>query len=132
MLLYLVVLIFLYSCHIPNTLFDPCLDFQPTEKRQQCEGSRSLAVFDIDTIRVISIFIFNFSCQQNVFTIVNELHEPTPLRLNSVFVSSMGTAALLYVVTTYSAYATFGSYIISDILQIYPGESLQFVFYTLY
>ncbi len=122
MLLYMVLLIFLYACHIPSPLFDPCLD---AVSDSACRGGQAAVVLTSDTVRVLSIFIFNFSCQQNVFTIVNEMRDPTPQRLNSVFTAAMSTSGLLYVVTTFSAYVTFGSHIVSDVLQMYPSECFK-------
>jgi amino acid permease len=123
MLLYMVLLIFLYALHIPdNTLFDPCYQFNSSATQQQCSGSQSLVVWDMETVKILSVFIFNFSCQQNVFTIVNELKDPTPLRVNSVFAATMGTATVLYVIVTYSAYSTFGSAMLTDVVKMYPSK----------
>ena len=120
MLLYLVLLILLYALHIPDTLWlDPCLDFS----EGGCKGTESLFLWTTDTVRVMPIFIFNFSCQQNVFTIVNELKDPTPLRVNSVILASVCVSGALYLVVAVSAYKTFGSLVVSDILQMYPGEA---------
>ncbi len=126
MLLYMVLLIFLYACHIPSPLFDPCLD---AVSDSACRGGQAAVVLTSDTVRVLSIFIFNFSCQQNVFTIVNELRDPTPFRLNSIFAAAMGTAVILYVVTTFSAYSTFGDQMEADIIRMYPSEwhCVQFI-----
>jgi amino acid permease len=119
MLLYLVLLIFLYALDIPDTPWlDPCVD----SVDGQCKGPEYLFLWTLDTVRVMPIFIFNFSCQQNVFTIVNELKEPTPRRINSVILASVGVSGVLYLVVAFSAYATFGGRIVSDILQMYPGK----------
>ena len=131
MLLYLALLIALYSLGIPNfTLLDPCFqhgrdaDGADATANPYCTfdyTQRSYVRFDVETMKVLPIFLYNFSCQQNVFVVANEVKNPSLSKINSIFTASAVTAGVLYVITACCAYATFGVNIVSDILQMYPG-----------
>ena len=74
---------------------------------------------DLDTVSVLTVFIFGFTCQQNVFAITNELKDPTPPRVNSVIVRAVGLALTVYICVAVAGYGTFGSEVESDILTNY-------------
>ena len=59
---------------------------------------------------------------QNLFSIVNELREPTQARINSVIVSSIGTAFTVFLIIGLAGYTTYGSNVASDLLKSYPGK----------
>lgn len=117
--IFLTILISLYAFDIPN--MDPCEDMDVDE---ECKGDASNFVMDMDTMRVFSIFVFGFTCQQNIFAVKNELVNPTPSRINGVIVSAIGTAMTLYFIVSCFGYSTYGANVESDILTNYPETYL--------
>ena len=62
--------------------------------RSKCGGKMAVAKGDADMLRVLTIFIFAYTCQQNTFSITNELARPTPARVDRVIVVSIGSARI--------------------------------------
>lgn len=116
---FLTILISLYAFDMPD--MDACDDIANDE---ECKGETSNFVMDMDTMRVFSIFVFGFTCQQNIFAVKNELINPTPSRINGVIVSAIGTAMTLYFIVSCFGYATYGANVESDILTNYPETYL--------
>ena len=48
--------------------------------RSKCGGKMAVAKGDADMLRVLTIFIFAYTCQQNTFSITNELARPNGAR----------------------------------------------------
>ena len=61
-------------------------------------------------------FIFAFTCQQNVFTVANELKNPTLKRLDLVSILSTGTGFLVYMPMMILPFLTFGESVKSNYL----------------
>ena len=120
MILFLASLVVLYALNIQteDNLLDPCLHVSSDEG---CKGAVKAIVADKDTLKVLGIFLFGFSCQQNTFAVVNELRNPSQDRMDSVFFASIGSALALYIVVSLCGYFTYGDLMQSDILQMYPG-----------
>mmetsp|Transcript_36662 Transcript_36662/g.90902 ORF Transcript_36662/g.90902 Transcript_36662/m.90902 type:complete len:527 (+) Transcript_36662:22-1602(+) len=78
---------------------------------------------DAGSIKVLSIFIFGFTCQQNIFSVVNELHTPRMTRINGVILMSVAMALALYATVALSGYFTYGSKVKADVLLSYPSDS---------
>jgi amino acid permease len=72
------------------------------------------------TLSKLPIFIFAFTCHQNIFPIVNELHDRTQERLHSIIFASIGFSLVLFYVVAIEGYKTFGSNVKGDILVNYP------------
>jgi amino acid permease len=122
MIIYLALLIFIYS----TTMLDACIDFK---NKNDCVGETDLFLLNYNTMKILPIFFFGYSCQQNAFTIVNELKNPTQTRVNSVFIAAMVTAFIVYTTIAFSGYATFGNHMQADILKMYPSN--LFIFFVL-
>jgi amino acid permease len=116
---FLTILIILYALGIPS--LDPC---SGASESDQCVGERVAATGNLDVLRVLSIFVFAFTCQQNTFSVVNELKRPTISRINSVFAASIGTAFVLYVLAASFGYFTYGDMVSSDLLKSYPENAV--------
>ena len=116
---FLTILIILYSFEVGD--LDACQDIDDDEV---CVGEKSNFKTDMNTLRVLSIFIFGFTCQQNIFAVVNELKQRTPSRVNSVIGLAIGTALLLYITVAGFGYETYGDEVESDILVNYPETYL--------
>ena len=89
------------------------------------DGCRGAVVAFTDlptTFSKVPIFIFAFTCHQNIFPIVNELQHRTQPRLNRIIYASIGFALVLFMVVAFEGYVTFGSYTRGDILLNYPHD----------
>eukprot|EP00605_Chrysophyceae_sp_TOSAG23-4_P002627 GSChrysophyteH1.ASY1.ANO1.2899.1 assembled CDS len=89
-----------------------------------CHGDRAFLLISAAAMHVMPIFIFGYACQQNSFGIVNELVNPTIQRINSVFVASIGTAIVVYIVMASAGYLAFGDTVKSNILVSYPNNNI--------
>lgn len=114
MILAIVIVVVLFAVGIPQ--LDPCGDHDG-----YCGGETSLFAMGVSTVRMIPVYCFGFSCQQNTFGVVNELRNPTQRRLDQVFVGSVACAVCVYLVFAYAGYATFGDRLVADIITMYPG-----------
>jgi amino acid permease len=68
--------------------------------------------------------VFAFTCAQNLFPIYNELKDRTQGKMNVVIASSIFGAAGVYEVLGVVGYLTFGSKVGSNVIAMYPSESL--------
>ena len=73
-------------------------------------------VADFRTLKNLPIFVFGFTCHQNIFAVNNELRDPTRRRLDLVVVGAVSLALAFYLVIANAGYATFGAGIHSDVL----------------
>lgn len=88
----------------------------------ECRGE-VVAFTDVPTtLSKLPIFIFAFTCHQNIFPIVNELQHRTQERLNWIIFASIGFALILFYVVAIHGYNTFGSNVQGDILLNYPSN----------
>lgn len=103
-------------------LAEPSLACARDDGLNECRGTmRELP--DAGALRALPIFVFGFTCQQNVFSVVNELRVPTMARINGVILLSVAIALLLYSVVALSGYLTYGQKVQADILLSYPPDS---------
>lgn len=116
---FLVFLIIFFALHIPG--LNPCHE---DDDDHQCVGDKSLAVMNLDTFKVLSIFVFGFTCHQNIFSVVNEIRRPTQHRVNLVIVAAIGSALFLYMLVAMFGYSTYGENVESNILLNYPRTPL--------
>lgn len=100
-----------------NGLADPCLDYANDD---ECRGE-VVAFTDIPTtVSKLPIFVFAFTCHQNIFPVVNELQARTQSRLNTVIASSIGIALVVFYIVAMEGYFTFGSLTRGDVILNYP------------
>ena len=85
-----------------------------------CQGEVVAFTDGPSTLSKLPIFIFAFTCHQNIFPIVNELQNRTEERLNVIVFISIGFALVLFYVVAIEGYRTFGSNVRGDILLNYP------------
>ena len=79
------------------------------------------------TLSKLPIFVFAFTCHQNIFPIVNEIELLSQTRLNIVICCSIGFALVLFTTVALEGYRTYGSFVRGDILLNYP-ENKQVTF----
>mmetsp|Transcript_10580 Transcript_10580/g.16926 ORF Transcript_10580/g.16926 Transcript_10580/m.16926 type:complete len:268 (+) Transcript_10580:776-1579(+) len=87
-------------------------------------GPTQMVIGNDDTFKILTIFIFGYTCHQNIFSICNELKDLNKPRINTVIVSSISSALFVYLVIAISGYATFGSKVSGDALEMYPTTPL--------
>ena len=88
-----------------------------------CEGPTAWATDGMATLRALPIFVFAYTCHQNVISTTNEMAQPTRGRIARMTTTAVGTALAVYIALACSGYATFGSKVASDILSSYPPAS---------
>ncbi|GMI11829.1 hypothetical protein TrVE_jg6533 [Triparma verrucosa] len=118
------VVIILYSMGIEG--MSPCKDYAPPDDDLEavCVGEKdSFTTFE-STMSNLAVFVFSFTCHQNIFSVCNELKERTQAKVNTVIFISIGAALLLYLLVAWSGFNTFGSSLQSDILLNYPQNGL--------
>lgn len=116
---FLVIVVVAYA--IGGNGFDPC---ESLDDDETCKGNTSVFTLNLSTMHTLPIFIFGYTCHQNIFTVCNELKNPTVRRVDSVIASSIGMAFVLYMLVANCGYATYGDEVASDILESYPENTL--------
>ncbi|RKO89724.1 transmembrane amino acid transporter protein-domain-containing protein, partial [Blyttiomyces helicus] len=86
---------------------------------------------DITWVRIDSkflnyfpIFVFAFTCHQNIFSVYNELVDNTSKQVEKVISRSIGTAFSTYEVIGILGYLTFGDTVTSVVISHYPPGPL--------
>jgi len=74
--------------------------------------------------KVLPVFIFGFTCQQNVFTICNEVRQASQKRMDGIIAVAYIFAGLAFGATAFIGYATYGNKVESDVLKGYPQDSV--------
>lgn len=46
---------------------DACLGVELGEGREKCRGETHLAIMNLDTVKTLTVYIFAFTCHQNIF-----------------------------------------------------------------
>ena len=75
-------------------------------------------------ISSLPVYIFAFTCAQNLFSIYNELKQNTPARINRVIGISIGSSAIIYEIIGLLGYLTFGNTVSSNVLESYHHSTL--------
>ena len=111
---FLAICIILYAAHV----FNACED--ESAMIGDCRGPTHLFRPFYSTLQTFPVFIFCFTCQQNIFTIVQEIRQRTQKRINIVILLTMITAFALYLTVAIDGYLSFGDKVKGDILLNYP------------
>jgi len=104
-----------------NGIADPCMGND--ENADSCRGEVEPFTNVSSTISKVPIFVFAFTCHQNIFPIVNEISSLSQSRLNIVISCSIGLALVIFSVVALEGYRTYGSFVRGDILLNYPENS---------
>lgn len=67
------------------------------------------------------MFVFGFTCHQNLFAVHNELSQNTLSRVHTVITASVFSGFAVYAVLSIFAYLTFGADIKDNIVMMYPA-----------
>ncbi|CAD6571679.1 MAG: hypothetical protein CYPHOPRED_004545 [Cyphobasidiales sp. Tagirdzhanova-0007] len=76
-------------------------------------------VLDTSIVSSIPVYIFAFTCAQNLFSCFNELTKNGQKRMNAVTGISIGSATLIYELIGVLAYLTFGAEVPSNVMTAY-------------
>jgi len=88
-----------------------------------CDGAKTLDIGDagpVQFLKAFPVFIFGFTCQQNVFTVCNEVRQASKRRVDTIILVSYLIAGCAFAVTAFLAYSTYGDLLSHDVLQSYP------------
>lgn len=115
------VMVVLFAIPTGVPVLSPCGEGVP---RGECRGGRSAFGAAAPTARALPIFVFSFTCHQNIVSISNELARPTSRRVLWLILAATGLAATAYLAIAHAGYATFGEGVAHDILQVggYQGS----------
>jgi amino acid permease len=113
-------------------IFDPCesINFsynrleENDQKTGSCKGETQMITNFDGAVQNLAIFVFSFTCHQNVFAITNELKKPTQKRVDKVIILAIGCALVLYMIVAIEGYTTYGTQVKGDILLNYPQNML--------
>ncbi|KAG0199505.1 hypothetical protein BGX28_007249 [Mortierella sp. GBA30] len=75
-------------------------------------------------LTTLPIFVFAFTCHQNIFSVYNELTDNGQSMLNRIISSSIGSAVVTYHTIGVLGYLTFGNVVGSNIIQMYNASLL--------
>jgi amino acid permease len=115
----LVIIIVLYSFHMPS--MDPC---GGGEAIDVCRGDFVPFTDAERTLKKMTVFIFSFTCHQNIFSIVNEIQDHTQSRVNGVISISILAAMVINLVVSITGYSIYGSFVQTNVLLSLPTNVL--------
>lgn len=112
-------ILIVFFCLIREGTFEPC---NTVDQSLPCEGATYIPVGNgwLDILRALPVFIFGFTCQQNVFTVVNEVHDTTKARVNMIIAPAYLISAVLFGGAAFAGYMTYGNLVANDVLSSYP------------
>ena len=118
-----VSMVFIFVLVIVTVVYSPLTPLNPCQS-EECTGDVvPFTANPSDVLRVLSIFVFGFTCNQNAYAVINELKRPTQNRYDSVFGYSTLTGAVFYFIVAMAAYFTYGDHVESNILKSYPRSA---------
>ena len=113
-------------------VFDPCADHILPEDGP-CRGKIELVTEPITIIRALPLFVFSYTCHQNIFEIGNDLHRAAsdgkfvpdpqgknPDKIIRIVFQAVGLAFCVYMVLGSAGYYTFGNLVTKNVLVSYP------------
>eukprot|EP00158_Paraphelidium_tribonemae_P003339 Partr_v1_DN26050_c0_g1_i1_m276 putative Solute carrier family 38 member len=72
----------------------------------------------------LPIYVFAFTCHQNLFSVYNELKDNSPARINTITTASIFISACVYTVVGVLGYLMFGDHVKSNMLESFPASIL--------
>eukprot|EP01094_Clydonella_sp_ATCC50884_P008936 TRINITY_DN18477_c0_g1_i1.p1 TRINITY_DN18477_c0_g1~~TRINITY_DN18477_c0_g1_i1.p1 ORF type:complete len:478 (-),score=136.09 TRINITY_DN18477_c0_g1_i1:172-1605(-) len=79
-------------------------------------------IVSVTIFEVFPIFVFGYTCHQNLLPIFNELRDPVPSRMGRVIAFSVSTCTTVYLAVGILGYLTYGEYVTSNIINDYPDD----------
>ena len=81
---------------VKNDTFDACPE-EGAVSTSCPPGPIQLTTTPVQVLRALPLFVFSYTCHQNIFSITNELHHPTRWRNLLVCMFAVGTALCVYI-----------------------------------
>jgi len=78
----------------------------------------------VDVLKAMPMFIFGFTCHQNMPQISNELINNSRRRLLCVIIGAFSIVSMIYGVVGFIGYVVFGNLVSSDYLKSFPEEDV--------
>eukprot|EP00123_Amoebidium_parasiticum_P018668 comp24262_c9_seq1/m.45100 comp24262_c9_seq1/g.45100 ORF comp24262_c9_seq1/g.45100 comp24262_c9_seq1/m.45100 type:complete len:481 (-) comp24262_c9_seq1:843-2285(-) len=94
--------------------------------KPDCVGRIQAVVPGLSVLSSLPVFVFSYTCHQNIFTIYNERALPYEQRessVNKVIITSIGTATIFYLIVGNCGYFTYGDHVSANVLKDYPADS---------
>ncbi|CAO3650435.1 unnamed protein product [Mucor fragilis] len=79
-----------------------------------------LGTFSINVLGHIPVFVFAFTCHQNIFSVYNELKDNSKQSITNVITVSIGSSAVIYEAIAILGYLSFGKDVRGNIIMEYP------------
>jgi len=80
--------------------------------------------FDSSFLTALPLFVFAYTCAQNIFSVHNEMIDNSPRQMKKVLVTCIGSAVLTYETLGVLGYLTFGSKVSSNLISDYDSSIL--------
>ncbi|SAM83094.1 uncharacterized protein UBRO_03652 [Ustilago bromivora] len=87
------------------------------------KGEVEMIAISYHTLSIFPVFVFAFTCAQNMLPVYNELFHNVEGRVNTAIGSSIGTGGLVYLIVGVLGYLSFGSNVGDNIIAMYPSTS---------
>ena len=81
----------------------------------------------LNCFKAFGVFVFAFTCHQNILPIQNEARKNSPTAMAQIISFSVGFSTFLYIIEAVFGYATYGSSIKDVILDNFPNKQWPFV-----
>lgn len=85
------------------------------------------APLTLASIRSIPVFVFAFTCHQNIFSVHNEAENPSPRFMTRLINTCIVVSGLLYLFFSLLSYADFGDYLENNVFLNYPIDGTPYV-----
>ncbi|KAI8084094.1 transmembrane amino acid transporter protein-domain-containing protein [Gilbertella persicaria] len=79
-----------------------------------------LVSFSASILGHLPVFVFAFTCHQNIFSVYNELKDNSKQAINKVIATSIGGSAFVYEAIAILGYLSFGKQVRGNIIMEYP------------
>ncbi|KAJ1655285.1 hypothetical protein IWQ61_004937 [Dispira simplex] len=90
-------------------------------------GSISMIKLSPSFFTNLPIFVFAFTCHQNIFSVYNELRDNSPRKVKASIHIAISTAAIAYLVVAILGYLTFGDDVLPNIILMYKNGPMVVV-----
>jgi amino acid permease len=99
-----------------------------------CSGASFVPVGaePLKILKAFPVFIFCFTCHQNVFTICNEVRNASKRRVDGMVVAAYTVSATAFLLTALMGYRIYGADVQSDVLKGFPDTAIGQVTRILY
>lgn len=70
----------------------------------------------------LPVFVFAFTCHQNIFSIVNEIRDTSQGKIDAVVSTAIGGSYLVYLLVAITGYLSYGDVVNGNIVSMYPNS----------